>query len=159
MALTEITTAIQALLGSTPVLLGAQNKLENSELPRVVFTPTGDKFGPPESLDQDARQLWTRNSGCSVSIWAADIPGVETLINQIISAIHTAAGAPNYMLDGEAGWLDQQGSLSNQGVGYAFHVAFKVPVTDAPRTTATVTTIPQTNVMSEGDPPEDEDAG
>jgi len=153
MALQDIVDAVQAQLGSTPCLLGAQHLRAESAPPRVVFVPTADKFSPAESAGRNPRQLWTRLAGCSVHLWAADVGATEALLNSVIAAFDVLVGGPNYKLDGQAEWMNQDGALTNLGVGYAFHVAFKVPITAAPVPAKVVTEIPQTNKLH------DEDAG
>jgi hypothetical protein len=124
--------------------------------PRVVWVPNRERMEPADNPGSDPRQLATRAAGVQVHVWGSDYDATETLLNQVISAIHNSAqlwGA--YKLTGEAGWLALDGRFTVLGRCYVFEVEFLIPVVEGPYTTGLVTSIPETGVLVVGVPPTD----
>jgi hypothetical protein len=124
-----------------------------AKAPRVVWVPTRDRFGPPRGPGANPRRILTRNAGCEVHLWGADLASTEALLNSVLSAIHKVAHGSYEATEGE--WKDQLGSVTNAGLAYVFGVTFAVPVTDAPSTEGPVTSIPTTGALRVGAPPTD----
>jgi hypothetical protein len=159
MSLGSVIHQISALLPpGTKSVVGPEHLKAHDAPPRVVWVPSRDRYGPPESTGANPRSLRTRLAGCEVHVWGADYDATEALLNLVQAAIHYVTYG-SYQLDqGDAGWLALDGPLQNLGRAYVFHVVFKIPVTEAPMKTAPVKSIPQTQVIALGSPPRDEPA-
>ena len=180
MAIQDVVNAVTARLGSTPVIIGMKQLAADAVPPRVVFVPTRDKFGPAERTNGTTvarvdgsgnktwagRQLMVRYAGVQVHCWGADIPSTETLVAQVLAAIHlgiaqdldiTQIAPKGYkLLDG--GWLDQ--AWSNLGEVWVGNFEFAFPVLDQVNPTAVVTSIPETpELETPVNPPTEENGG
>jgi len=140
-------------------LIGPEHLKAHDSPPRVIWVPSRDRYGPPESTGANPRQLRTRLAGCEVHVWGRDYEATEELLNLLQAAIHYVAYGCYQLDQGEAGWLALEGPLQNLGRAYVFHVVFKIPVTDAPPVTGPVSQIPLTPLASFGVPPHEENAG
>jgi hypothetical protein len=158
-SLSQVIRRVTALLPQgVKTMVGPEHLKTHDAPPRVIWVPSRDRYGPPESTGADPRQLRTRLAGCEVHVWGRDYDATEGLLNLVQAAIHTVAYGC-YALETEAGWLALEGPLQNLGRAYVFHAVFKLPVTAAPATLGQVTSIPQTQLLHAGEPPHDEDAG
>lgn len=108
--------------------LGAEHWIAEGTPPRVVWVPTSDRFDPPAQEHRQYRAYRTRVAGVELRIWGADIGAVETLVNELIVAIHdNARGA--YEL-GAGRWDGQDGAeLLELGRAYVLSLTFRIPVT------------------------------
>jgi hypothetical protein len=121
---------------AVPVLLGDEHLEEHGRPPRVVCVPTSDTFSPAEKGGHNPRPIRTRNIGTFWRVWALSLADAETMLNDLIAAVHVATGG-NYSL-GEADWLTK-GSLTQLGAACDVDLTFQVPVTARPHATATTT--------------------
>jgi len=179
MALQDVVNAVTSRLPEgTDVKVGKKYLVGNAKPPRVVFVPTRDNFTASQRtngttvarVDSDGnktfagRQLMVRSAGAQVHVWGADVATTETLVHQLLAAIHLGVAqdldisqvAPKgyKLLDG--GWLDQ--AWANNGEVWVGNFEFQFPVLEQPNPTAVVTDFPETpEIETPGDPPTEED--
>ena|ERR1041385_3588857 len=154
-----LASALAAIITRLPVgvkgAIGPENLKVHDLPPRVVFVPRREPWGPSETVGADPRQMYTRECGVQCYLWGADYDATETLINQVVTAIH------GYTYGSEVGkygeWDPGSDGLVKLGRLYVFDAMIKVPVFETPQdfTTGTVTSIPETPVLVVGAPPAD----
>lgn len=112
--------------------------------PRVIWVPTKDTFGPPDTLysrDEiiDGKRVkttsrWLRHAGCQVFLFV-DYDGVETgiremesLINEFQMALYETLGSPgpNYQI-GTAEWVLRDG-IFDKSIQVVQPLTVQVPI-------------------------------
>lgn len=107
------------------------------QVPRYVWVPTRDRFGPAERAGGNPHQLYTREAGVELHLWAETVDDAETRMLAVIGAMH-AEGATSVMFDA-ANWSGP--SIIGRGVLLTLECRVKLPVTRAAQPTAQATTI------------------
>ncbi len=144
MALADVIAAVNPLLpGGTSVATGAEHLQDSVAAPRVVWVPTTEGAGPVvQHWRGEPRALYTRRVGVDGHRWGADLAATEALIAAVVRAVRTAAGSSYEM--GTGSWPAQDAAtIAARGRECVLQITFLVPVTDAPLTTGTVTSITQ----------------
>jgi hypothetical protein len=123
--ISEIIAAVEALV-PVPTSIGPENVFINAEPPRIVWVPTSDDYGPPESPGQNGRPVRTRFAGAEVYVWGTDYDAAETIVHLVIGTIHQLMGG-NYEIS-KGKWLATDGRNVVCGRAYVFRATFKIPV-------------------------------
>ena len=112
--------------------------------PRMIWVPTGDTFGPPDTLGDvplvlegrrvHATSIALRKAGCAIHLFADYGPAgqrqMEHLLNELHNALHEElVSFANYEV-GEAQWFPR-GALSQKSIEVRQPIRVYVPVWSA----------------------------
>lgn len=140
-----------------PILYGPDHIAEHDEPPRIVIVPTGDTYGPPQYVQQNAfplgdmadgqnpRTIATRYEGARATIWAkgnglgasdqrSDYDALHDLINQFILSLHRVNPGNYTLSDGKT---TEETRVVRLGYVYTLNFTVNVPIIDAPWPTET----------------------
>lgn len=159
--LAEILVAREVLTEAGQFLLGGEHLARNGKPPRIVMLPTGGpggsgRIGPGGARSSNPRALRERNVAIDFHCWGADFDGAETLLEELISALHSfAVGSYEFA---EELWPEGNADVSAYGRLVVVRLVVRTPVND--RTAATAT-IESTKLATESTPPvvTEDDAG
>lgn len=163
MALSTVLAAVNARLSGVETLFGAENLARHGSSPRVVWVPLTESFGPPDGRGSERGTLWTRNVYIEAHLWAGDydsngqesaayanLDAMETLIAQVVRALHYEMTQRSYQLTGQARWkVDDE--LVVHGAGYVLPILIKIPIQREATTTADMDSMPVTRQIQKTD--------
>ena len=114
--------------------------------PRMIWIPTTDTFGPPDTLMtmpgvSEGRRViftsrWLRSAGVRIHLFTDYGPNgqrqMEDLINQLLMAMYEAVLAPgmNFAL-GNGEWIPRS-AIADKSIEVVLSATFGVPIWDAP---------------------------
>lgn len=120
----------------TPIYLGAEYLSQHDTPPRIVMVPSTDRFArsqkPVGTRQSPERPLWSRTTRVSFYLWAASYDLIDSLLDEVSTAINNVAPAAEYV----EGAYEEEGWVTN-GCIYRFDVELESFIT----TTGTYTTI------------------
>jgi hypothetical protein len=135
--LAEIQAKVDTRVTGVRYRLGAKYVEERTALPRVVWVPGVDPFGPAQGKSLSVRSVCTRRAQVLAHVLADDLEQAELLVNAVVWAAHSVAHG-SLTLDTAAwfspGWLER-------GEGCVLTMAFALPVVAPELTTATIGTV------------------
>ena len=114
-----------------PSFIGEKYIAQHDTPPRLVWLPTSDSFGPPVQVGANPKSYATRVAGVDCAVWGEDLAKTETMINDLIVALHReCVSRGNYELRG-AEWVTA-GELTNNGIVYLLRLAIYIPIVGTP---------------------------
>jgi hypothetical protein len=146
--LARVLAAVEAQLAGVTFHTGAKYLAAQDSPPRIVWVPTRDAFGPATKGGTNPRPLRTRSAGVEAHVWGSDLEATETLVHQVVAALHRAAHG-SYEVR-QASW--EQPEWLDRGELCVVALAVAIPVTDDPIPTATVDAVaPDASQETAGD--------
>lgn len=154
--LAALTPPLVATYGTT-----AKERFFDSAPPRVVWYPDSEGYGPPQGQGGDIvvdstgnmnivgkAPIATRNVGAVCVLWGRNTDDVEAMLNVVYGVVHNILGPTSYA-DARGQWLVPE-NKTNYFDSYELRVNFLVPVPrlELDKTTATITSIPETPQMN-----------
>lgn len=106
-------------------------------LPRVVFSIIRESFGPAENTGRNPRSLRTRIVECVIRVQSTELNPTEQLLSDVCTAIMRQT--TGYSALGSVDWTPDARAWSSDSTIADLTVTFKIPVTDLPLGTQTVT--------------------
>lgn len=130
--------------------VGAEYRHAEEDCPRVVWVPHQDTFEGAELHGEEAngpagfdpKAVRTRVAQCNVYLWAADLDGVDALVNNVVAATHVLCCGAYEALGGAYVPMDGN-ELSQRGRLYVLRLQFRIPVVLPAPGTGLISTITQ----------------
>lgn len=152
MGLADVITAVQDKLvergyAEEIFKLGLEHALAHGSPPRIVWAPArrGETIGPAVKLGANPRSLRTRNAVFEAHIWGEDLDATETMLNDVVAAVHAVIYG-NYQASGVE-WFGKDGALVVHGWVAVVSFTVEIPITAPAKTTATIQTTAHTTAI------------
>lgn len=149
-AVSEDLATVQAGVTSK---VGARFVTSNIELvPRLVWVPVGETFGPAVNVSSNPRQLFTRSARLLVHVQGGDpertgdLGPTELLVHRLIAALYRVCHG--YVSIGSGQWPTEDGSTATSSPLYLLEVTLDIPVTDEVVESITLETIWEKTVIA-----------
>lgn len=147
MAISSILSAVEDQLDAwnsvygDSILIGSEHVYAHDKPPRIVAVLRGGPGRPVVHGGANPKPVWTRSVEVEFHVWGADPDGAESLLNDLIAAIHAVAhGSAQF---GGEEWPELNGEFLALGRVVITRATFLVPVTRPQHRTTTVETVVQ----------------
>ncbi len=111
-------------------LLGPQFIAQEDAVPRIVFNPSDDVYGPPSEIGSNPRQLLDVWVGCDVHVWAADYDQAHAYAQVLVRSMQRQFSGAQFQVLGGRWTRSTIDSL--HGREYVLRIAIRSPVVDTP---------------------------
>lgn len=146
-----VTAVLVARSVTATVHLGGEHIFEQESPPRIVWVPIGgastsQRTGAAGS-SSNPRTLRVRQLRLDAHCWGADFDSAESLLNEVVSAVHSVRGPTGWQFTGEE-WPETNAEVIALGRVVIAQFTLDIPVTDQPKTTVTIASV-ETDVAVE----------